>query len=91
MRLPVRRAVSLRPGQPIRQPDISATAVALSHDPEHESTWQLLGQCADGAAVKELEDGVASGNGLREPAGIEAGYQLLPDGLLKLAASASTQ
>ena len=36
-------AVSLRPGEPIRQSGISATAVALSHDTEHESAWQLLG------------------------------------------------
>ena len=36
-------AISLRPGQPIWQPSISTTTVALSHDPEYESAWQLLG------------------------------------------------
>ena len=41
--LPIRCAVSLRPRQPIWQPGISAAAVALSHDPEYESAWQLLG------------------------------------------------
>ena len=30
-------------GQPIWQLGISATTVALSHGPEHESAWQLLG------------------------------------------------
>lgn len=30
-------------GEPIRQSSISTMAVALSHDPEHESVWQLLG------------------------------------------------
>lgn len=50
--------------------------------------WQLLGQCTDGAAVQELEDRVAPGNGIYEPAGSEVGSQLLPDGL---AAPASTQ
>lgn len=31
------------------------------------------------------------GNGIHERAGDKAGYQLLPDGLLQLAASTSTQ
>ena len=46
---------------------------------------------ADGAAVQEPEVRVAPDNGIYEPAGGEAGYQLLPDGLLQLAASTSTQ
>lgn len=64
---------------------------ALSYDPEHEPTWQLLGQCADGAIVQEFEDRMASGDGLHESAGSETGYQPLPDGLLQLAATTSTQ
>lgn len=39
--LAIRCAVSPRPGQPIWQPGISATTVTRSHDPEHESAWQL--------------------------------------------------
>ncbi len=60
-------------------------------DPEHEPTWQLLGQCADGEVVQEFEDGVAPGYGIYELASSETRYQLLPDGLLQLAASTSTQ
>jgi len=53
------------------------------------------GNCWDntpnGETVQELEVRVAPGNGIHEPAGSEAGYQLLPDGLLQLATSTSTQ
>ncbi len=55
-------------GTPIRQSGISATTVALSHDTEHESTWQMLGQCADGAAVQEPQDEMASDHEVHEPA-----------------------
>jgi len=70
---------------------VSASAVTLSHDPEHGTAWQLLEQCADEAVAQELEDEVASGHWLHEPAGSKAEYQLLPDELLQLAASTSTQ
>jgi hypothetical protein len=48
-------------------------------------------QCADGAVVQKPEVRVATGNGIHEPTGGETGYQLLPDGLLQLAASTSPQ
>ena len=51
----------------------------------HGYCWER--QCADGAVVQELEDGVNPCNGVLEPSGSEAGYQLLTDELLQLAAS----
>ena len=69
----------------------SRAAMALSHDSEHESIRQLQGQCADGIIVQKSKIGVAPSNGIHERLGDEAGYQLLPDGLLQRAASTSTQ
>jgi hypothetical protein len=40
---------------------------------------------------RKLEDGVASGDGLYEPARSKTEYQQLPDGLLQPAATTSTQ
>ncbi len=48
------------------------------------------GNCWDNAP-KKPEVRVAPGNGIHERAGSKAGYQLLPDGLLQLAASTSPQ
>ena len=76
---------------PIWQPEVPPTPVALSHDTEHEPTRKLLGQCAHGAAVPELEIRMGSGHGISQHVGGHAGYQLLPDDLLQLAAASSTQ
>lgn len=35
-------------------------AMALPHGAEHEPSRELLGQCADGAVVSQLEDGVGA-------------------------------
>lgn len=40
----------------ISQPSVLPATLALSHPPEHESSWKLLGQRADGAGVSEFEN-----------------------------------
>ena len=48
-------------------------------------------QRSDGAIVQKPEVRVATGSGIYELASSETRYQLLPDGLLQLGASTSTQ
>lgn len=49
-------AVPLGSGIAIWQSPVSPTALALSHAPEHEPSWKLLGQCADGTRVSQFEN-----------------------------------
>ncbi len=60
--------------------------LVAAKDPVHEER-----QRPDGTVVPKPEVRVAPGNGIYKPAGSKAGYQLLPDELLQLAASTSTQ
>src|SRR3569832_1107652 len=53
-----------RPGRPISQPHQPTAAMALTHAAEHEPTRQLLGQCADGAAVSQPQNGMDSASRL---------------------------
>ena len=50
-----RTSVSLGSGLAIWQPPVSPTALALPHAPKHEPSWELLGQCGDGACVPQLD------------------------------------
>src|SRR3569833_3339252 len=50
--------------QPKTQPHLPSAAMALSHAAEHEPTRQLLGQCADGAAVSQPQNGLDSASRL---------------------------
>ncbi len=50
---------------PVRESFVSPAAVALSNAPEHELPGKLLGQCADGARVPQLENRMDTDSGLQ--------------------------
>src|SRR3569832_2371983 len=83
--------VSFGLGRPISQPHLPSAAMALSHAAEHEPTRQLLGQCADGAAVSQPQNGMDSASRLYQRSTSTSGYQPLSDALVQLAAAASIQ
>src|SRR3569833_2252560 len=83
--------VSFGSGRPISQPHHPSAAMALSHAAEHEPTRQLLGQCADGAAVSQPQNGMDSSSRLYKRSTSTSGYQPLSDALEQLAAASSNQ
>src|SRR3569832_2319267 len=83
--------VSFGSGRPISQPPLPSAAMAISHAAEHEPTRQLLGQCADGAAVSQPQNGMESASRLYQRSTSTSGYQPLSDALVQVAAAASIQ
>src|SRR3569832_755926 len=83
--------VSFGSGRPISQPHLPSAAMAFSHAAEHEPTRQLLGQCADGAAVSQPQIGMDSASRFYQRSTSTSGYQPLSDALVQLAAAATIQ
>ena len=52
--------VPFRPRQPVYEPTVQATAVALPHGAEYEPARQLLGQCSYETAIPQFENGMGS-------------------------------
>lgn len=59
--------VSFRSRVPLHQPKIPTATLALPDKAKHESTRELLGQCANGAFFQKLEDGMGSNPRLSQP------------------------
>lgn len=84
-------AVSLGSRGAVCESFISPAAVALPHAPEHESSEKLLGQCANGARVSQLENGVDTVHGLPNGSRSPARYQPLLDASVQLGSTPSIQ
>lgn len=76
--------VSLRSRVAVRESFISPAAVALSNAPEHELPGKLLGQCADGARVPQLENRMDTDSGLQNGPKNPMRYQPFLDASVQL-------
>src|SRR3569832_94564 len=74
--------VSFGAGRPISQPHLPSAALELSHAAEHVPTRQLLGQCADGAAVSQPQNRKKTTSRLYQRSTSTSGYQPLSDELV---------
>src|SRR3569832_732659 len=83
-RLTIGCLVSYGSERPISQPHLPTAAMAKSQAAEHEPTRQLLGLCADGAAVSQPLYGMDSASLFYQRSRSTSGYQPLSDALVQL-------